>query len=171
MDPDLDEEWVEIIWQHSVLPYLAEQFFGEKDRLTEFTLEQLRATPTDEVERMATTTRRKIRRRMLEITLKEHKTSPGIALAPADRDALRSLRRPSPSPPAPRTEGVYDLTPGSEVGVVQTETLSVEIRPQLPIDRVLFLISYLLGVTRFRMEDFAFGKAPDLLSKRSFRAS
>ena len=46
---------------------------------------------------------------------------------------------------------------------MQTETLSVEIRPQLPIDRVLFLISYVLGVTRFRMEDFAFGKAPDLL--------
>ena len=48
MHEDLDEEWVELIWEHSVLPYIAEQFFGEQDRIAEFDLDELRreATPT-----------------------------------------------------------------------------------------------------------------------------
>ena len=38
MRGDLDEEWIELIWEHSVLPYIAEQFFGEEDRLDQFKL-------------------------------------------------------------------------------------------------------------------------------------
>jgi MoxR-like ATPase len=38
---DLDDEWVELIWEHSVMPYLAEQFFGAEDRLEDFRLESL----------------------------------------------------------------------------------------------------------------------------------
>jgi MoxR-like ATPase len=41
--PDLTEEWVEVIWEHAVLPYLAEQFFGEEGALEEFALPRLRA--------------------------------------------------------------------------------------------------------------------------------
>ena len=46
----LDKGWVEMIWEHSVLPYIAEQYFGEDDRLEEFALDRLRdrETPTDE---------------------------------------------------------------------------------------------------------------------------
>ncbi|MDP9474898.1 MAG: AAA family ATPase [Actinomycetota bacterium] len=40
---DLSEEWVEIIWEHAVLPYLSEQFFDEEKRLGEFTLPVLRS--------------------------------------------------------------------------------------------------------------------------------
>lgn len=39
---DLDEERVELIWEHSVLPYLAEQLFGEEGRLEELQLSRLR---------------------------------------------------------------------------------------------------------------------------------
>lgn len=39
---DLDEDWVELIWAHSVMPYLAEQFFGAEDRLDDFRLTSLR---------------------------------------------------------------------------------------------------------------------------------
>lgn len=42
MRPGLDEEWVELIWEHSVLPYIAEQLFGQEDRLPEFSLAALR---------------------------------------------------------------------------------------------------------------------------------
>ena len=38
---DLTEEWVEIIWEHAVLPYLSEQFFDEEERLEEFGLKRL----------------------------------------------------------------------------------------------------------------------------------
>jgi len=48
MKPDLDERWVELIWEHSILPYIAEQYFGEESRLDEFQLDRLRGlkTPT-----------------------------------------------------------------------------------------------------------------------------
>ena len=48
MNPNLDDEWTERIWKHSVLPYLAEQFFGEEDRLDEFDLDALKAGPSTE---------------------------------------------------------------------------------------------------------------------------
>lgn len=97
---------------------------------------------------------------MRHVTLREHQPSLGIGLSPADLDALKKAL--VGITPTSGKEGVYDLTPGSKVGVVQTDTLSVEIRPKLLIGRVLFLISYALGATRFRTEDFGFGEGPDL---------
>lgn len=44
MRRDLDDKWLELIWKHAVLPYLAEQFFGEEERLKEFSLDKLRAS-------------------------------------------------------------------------------------------------------------------------------
>jgi MoxR-like ATPase len=44
MDPKVvDEEWVALVWEHSVLPYVAEQLVGEEHRLVEFDLDVLRA--------------------------------------------------------------------------------------------------------------------------------
>lgn len=40
--PDLSEEWVELIWEHAILPYLTEQFFGEEAQLERFSLPALR---------------------------------------------------------------------------------------------------------------------------------
>ncbi len=42
MRDDLDEDAVERIWKHSVLPYIEERLFGEGDRLGEFALDRLR---------------------------------------------------------------------------------------------------------------------------------
>lgn len=42
MRPDLDEEWVELIWDHAVLPYIEEQLFAEPEQVREFSLEALR---------------------------------------------------------------------------------------------------------------------------------
>ncbi len=98
---------------------------------------------------------------MLELNLREYQTREGVDLSATDRDLLRESGAVSVVPAVGR-DGAYDLTPGSTVGVVQTGTLSLEIRPKLPIDRVLFLISYALGVRRLKPEDFAFGQAHDL---------
>lgn len=98
---------------------------------------------------------------MLELTLREYRTLEGVELSVSYRDALRNRAAVTVVPSVGR-EGAYDLTPRSTVGVLQTDTLSVEIRPKLPIDRVLFLISYALKVRRFGPEDFRFGDAPDL---------
>lgn len=52
-DPgDLDEERIERIWSHAVLPYLQERLMGQPDRLGDFELELLRKEvegPTDDV--------------------------------------------------------------------------------------------------------------------------
>ena len=42
MKPDLDEDAVERIWKHSVLPYVEELLFGQNDRLDGFDLDKLR---------------------------------------------------------------------------------------------------------------------------------
>jgi 5-methylcytosine-specific restriction protein B len=48
MRPGLDRKWLELIWAHSVIPYVEEQFFDEPDRVEEFALaaveERLRGT-------------------------------------------------------------------------------------------------------------------------------
>ena len=42
MKEGLDEDAVERIWKHSVMPYIEEHLFGEPDRLDGFRLEKLR---------------------------------------------------------------------------------------------------------------------------------
>jgi 5-methylcytosine-specific restriction enzyme B len=41
MKQNLDDEWVRLIWEHSILPYIGEHFFGEEDRLRQFELDAL----------------------------------------------------------------------------------------------------------------------------------
>lgn len=43
MRGDLTEEWVELIWEHSILPYVEEQLVGDADSLAAFSLTALRA--------------------------------------------------------------------------------------------------------------------------------
>ncbi len=41
MRRNLDDEWVQRIWEFSILPYIAEHLFGEEERLGEFSLDVL----------------------------------------------------------------------------------------------------------------------------------
>ena len=41
--PELNEEWIRLIWDFAILPYLAEQFIEGEARLAEFELDRLRA--------------------------------------------------------------------------------------------------------------------------------
>jgi 5-methylcytosine-specific restriction enzyme B len=43
MRPELDERWVRLIWEYSVLPYLEEQLLGNEALLAELALDALRA--------------------------------------------------------------------------------------------------------------------------------
>lgn len=40
---DLDDEVLDRVWRHSVLPYLEEQLYGQRDRLAQFSLERLKS--------------------------------------------------------------------------------------------------------------------------------
>ena len=42
MRENLTEEWLEIIWEHAIMPYLAERFYGAEESLSEYELLKLR---------------------------------------------------------------------------------------------------------------------------------
>ena len=42
MRKDLDENWLELIWNHSIYPYVEEQLFGDQDLVAEFRFEKLK---------------------------------------------------------------------------------------------------------------------------------
>ena len=48
LDKDLDEEKVRLVWEHSILPFVAEQLFGEEGRLRDFALDRLLGNPASE---------------------------------------------------------------------------------------------------------------------------
>jgi len=76
------------------------------------------------------------------LTLTEYQPSPPVRLSPAQRDALQRLIPGLAITPSPGRAGRYYLTPGSWVGIVQLGSMVVEIRPKLPVEHVLFLLSY-----------------------------
>ena len=43
MKPDYDEEWIRLVWEHSVIPYLQEQLYGQEERLDDFRFDRLRS--------------------------------------------------------------------------------------------------------------------------------
>ena len=57
----------------------------------------------------------------------------------------------------------YTLRPSSLVGVLSLGDLSVVVRPKIPIDRVMFMISYALDIGVWRQEDAPLVSEPDLL--------
>lgn len=48
MKKNLDDDWLEMIWDFAVVPYLEEQLLGDSDLLGEFTLPRLRAEAEEE---------------------------------------------------------------------------------------------------------------------------
>ena len=81
----------------------------------------------------------------MQLSLREYQTLPGVALSLDDIAALRTgtAAEVGAVTVAPSAEpGHYDLTGSSWVGVVNAGTLTLEIRPKLPIARLLFLLSY-----------------------------
>ena len=48
MNENLDEDLVRLIWEHNVMPYIAERLFGQRDLLPEFALDRLRNARGDD---------------------------------------------------------------------------------------------------------------------------
>src|SRR6516162_7446365 len=96
------------------------------------------------------------------LSLREYQTTTEVRLTRDERQALQALAPSITVVPSRWIEGSYDLTPGSWVGAVDLPTLSVEIRPKVPIDRVFFLISYALNPRAWRTTSFDFESAPTL---------
>lgn len=57
---------------------------------------------------------------------------------------------------APRSDGLYDLRPGSTVGTVVFPDLRLLIRPKVRLSNVFFLLSYGAGLTKWQDEPFPY---------------
>lgn len=86
---------------------------------------------------------------MRRIALAEFQTSEGVELSRIQRDQLRGIAPSITVSPSIGKDAAYDLTPGSWVGAVHLDGLDLIIRPKLPIEQVLFLISYAVGQGRW----------------------
>lgn len=97
------------------------------------------------------------------LTLSEYQKSPPIPLTTHQRDALGTLVPSLTVTPTRGREGCYELTPGSTIGAVSLPGLAIEIRPKIPIDRVLFLLSYALDPRAWRTMSFDFEERSGIL--------
>lgn len=100
---------------------------------------------------------------MRQLILHEYRTIAGVELSAVERDELRRLVRSLTIAPTPGSEGCYDLTPGAEVGAVNLPKLAVTIQPKLPIDRLLFLVSYAMAHDRWREIPFDLEQRDELV--------
>lgn len=97
------------------------------------------------------------------LTFQENKASLPIELTIEQRDALSELVPSLAITPERGSNHSYVLTPGTEVGAVYMPDLAIEIRPKIPIDRLLFLISYAIDPKQWKQVGFAFGQADSLV--------
>lgn len=97
------------------------------------------------------------------LTLHEFRTLPSVALRKDQVDALRRVTKTISISPTLGLDGYYDLTPGSTIGAIQLADLAIEIRPKIPIDRVLFLLSYLVDPKNWNSTGFDFSERDSLV--------
>ncbi|MCY3800116.1 MAG: hypothetical protein OXG46_00895 [Chloroflexi bacterium] len=98
---------------------------------------------------------------MRHLQLTEYKTESAFELSVEERDFLRDNK--IDVAPTQGALGRYDLTPGSWIGALSAGSLAVEIRPKIPLDRVMFLISYALDPKKWRDTGFDFGVQDSLV--------
>ena len=63
----------------------------------------------------------------------------------------------------PRGGDTYILRPSSRIGVLALGELAIVVRPKIPIDRVMFMISYALGLARGPQDDVPLDRDADVL--------
>ena len=99
---------------------------------------------------------------MPRLVLTEHQPREDVHLTPEQLDALRRVTRSIDVSPTSARDTWY-LRPGSKIGVVRLPDLTVEIRPKLPIHRVLFLASYALGAFKLKPDVAHIDRSADLV--------
>ncbi|MFN8035395.1 MAG: restriction endonuclease [Acidimicrobiia bacterium] len=97
------------------------------------------------------------------LPLTEYVTASAVELTPHDAASLRRAVTTMSVVPSWEIPGTYDLTPGSEIGVVALDNCSFVIRPKVLTDRVLFLISYALDPARWQQRAGLYDTADDVV--------
>jgi 5-methylcytosine-specific restriction enzyme subunit McrC len=100
---------------------------------------------------------------MTNLTLTEYHSSPPVPLSGIELALLNSIASSITVTPSIGYPGMYSLTPSSEIGAVQVGELQIEIRPKIPIQNLLFLISFALDPRRWRDIGFALDEESSLV--------
>ena len=103
------------------------------------------------------------RRAMREVVLTEYQTLEGVALQPSECDGLRRAVSSLRVQPTLGRPGCYDLTPSATVGALEVGSLAVIIRPKIPIDRLMFLVSYSLDPKSWADTPFGHSEAKSIV--------
>lgn len=96
------------------------------------------------------------------IVVREYEDSAEIRLSIPQRDALARLAPKLALKPVAGRSDLYTLNPGNLVGAIQIDDLRLELRPKLPIRRLLFILSYALDPRGWREDEFTFEEEPEL---------
>eukprot|EP01047_Picozoa_sp_COSAG01_P001866 COSAG01_NODE_46_length_32080_cov_716.589319_15_plen_409_part_00 len=100
---------------------------------------------------------------MRQILLTEYKKSDmSFQLSTLERDTIAGALKSVTIEPEPGRVNSYFLTPSSTIGVLETDSLAIRIRPKMPIERVLFLISYSLDPSNWFDIGFNLGETDSL---------
>lgn len=100
---------------------------------------------------------------MRTLRLREHRRTEAVRLDSRQVQGLLASGAGIRLAPSPRAPGRYDLTPGATVGTVVLDELRVDIRPKIPIRRLLFLLSYSVDRMRLLEPQATYEEAVDLL--------
>lgn len=98
------------------------------------------------------------------LVLHEYRTAQAV---PLDDRQVTALRRIVPNlaiVPAAGEPGRFDVTPAATVGTIHIEGREIEIRPKIPLDRLLFLISYSMDAVRWQPEEVSYQEADTLVA-------
>lgn len=94
------------------------------------------------------------------IRLREHATTDGLSLSADEIKVLQTAKvAVAPTPEEPER---WSVRPGSTVGLIQSGDLTLEIRPKMSIERVLFLASFALDPDAFGLGSPGMVDAPTL---------
>jgi 5-methylcytosine-specific restriction enzyme subunit McrC len=100
---------------------------------------------------------------MTNLTLTEYQSSPPVRLSATELALLNGVASSITVTPSIGYPGMYSLTPSSEIGAVQVGELQIEIRPKIPIQNLLFLVSFALDPRKWRDVGFPLDEASSLV--------
>lgn len=78
----------------------------------------------------------------MKLRLTEHKRLDAVPLSGEQVTTLLSAGAQLSLSPSPGRAGHYDITPGSYVGALRLGDLDIEIRPKVPVENLMFLLSH-----------------------------
>ena len=100
---------------------------------------------------------------MRRICLTEWEKKTEVKLTVEERDQIKKALPKAVIEPEPGKENIFQINPQDYVGIIRTTDLVVEIKPKLPIDRVLFLVTYAENPEYWREQQIVqFKNAPNL---------